>query len=55
LAYFFGHLNFLTSSINLSGGGGAIFSLGGVHPYLRHMACTSDPDSHLKSLLGVEG
>jgi hypothetical protein len=38
-----------------SGGGGFIFSLGGVQPYLRQMACTSDPDDHLKSLLDTLG
>lgn len=30
-------------------GGGVIFSLGGVHPYLRHVRCTSAPLVHTKS------
>jgi hypothetical protein len=32
-----------------SGGGGTIFSLGGVHPYFFHSACTSAPLDHLYS------
>jgi hypothetical protein len=59
LAYFwfFAHLNLLKTvgSTYRSGGGGFIFSLGGVHPYLRQMACTSDPDDHLKSRLDTLG
>ena len=37
------------------GGGGVIVSEGGVQPYLRQMAWTSDPEDHLKSLFGTDG
>jgi hypothetical protein len=43
------HFTRLTFSnvASFSGGGGVIFSLGGVQPYLRHKAWTSAPDDHL--------
>jgi hypothetical protein len=43
------HFTRLTFSnvTSFSGGGGVIFSLGGVQPYLRHKAWTSAPDDHL--------
>jgi hypothetical protein len=43
------HFTRLTFSndTSFSGGGGVIFSLGGVQPYLRHSVCTSAPDDHL--------
>jgi hypothetical protein len=45
----FAHFTRLTFSnvTSFSGGGGVIFSLGGVQPYLRHKAWTSAPDDHL--------
>jgi hypothetical protein len=43
------------NSITRSGGGGVMASLGGVHPCLRQMACTSEPDVHLKSFNGTDG
>jgi hypothetical protein len=48
------HLTLL-NSITFSGGGGSIFSLGGLHPCFFHIAWTSDPEDHLKSFVGVDG
>jgi hypothetical protein len=57
--FFLIHLNFLTLangiSIGFSGGGGVMLALGGTHPCLRQMACTSDPLLHLNSAVGVLG
>ena len=51
------YLTLLKGSMYFSagGGGGVIVSDGGVQPYLRQMAWTSDPEDHLKSLFATEG